>query len=176
MAEGANEKATGAAGGLAVPFALALILGIGSGFGYGTTMGAHPTADGHGGTPSSVDKEKADNRTIFADGRPWTKDENDRLKEHIVPLEPLIVNVGGNSGRWVRLEGSVAFAQPLKEGREALLAQMSEDVMSYLRSTALLQLESPAGLEFLKDDLMELVQLRTKGRARRFILRTLVIE
>lgn len=164
------------AGGIAIPLLLALVLGICSGFGYGITFGVSPSSGSRSETPSVAEKGRTDKLTPSADGKTWSKDEIDRLKEHIVSLEPVIANIDGNAGRWVRLEGWVAFGQPLKEGREAILAQISEDVMGYLRSTNLSQIESPAGLEFLKEDLMELVQLRTKGRARRFVLRTLVVE
>lgn len=162
--------------GILVPLLIVLVLGAGAGFGYGTTIGAPPAT---GAVKPSSEAENGDGgkrATATADSGPLGKADTDRFREHVIPLDPMIVNLGSAAGRWLRLEGSVTFAQPLKEGREALVAQLNEDLMGHLRSTSLAQIESPSGLEFLRDDLTEIVHLRTKGRAKRFILRTLVVE
>lgn len=162
--------------GILVPLLIVLVLGAGAGFGYGTTLGAPPPASAARTSGQVGDADGPKRATSAGESSPMGKADVERLKEHVVPLEPMIVNMGSAAGRWLRLEGSVAFAQPIKEGREALVAQLNEDLMGYLRSASLAQVESASSLEFLRDDLTEIVQLRTKGRAKRFVLRTLVIE
>ncbi|MDZ4843303.1 MAG: flagellar basal body-associated FliL family protein [Hyphomicrobium aestuarii] len=174
MAESENPAMAGA-GGFVIPLLLLIVLGVGAGFGYGVIIGPPaPTpvaTSGAGGAAAPPGHDSAS-----ASAEPSSSGAADRLKDHIVPLEPIIVNIGGGVGPWLRLEGSVAFSQAVKEGRDALVAQMTEDVAGYVRSTSLAQVQTAAGLEFLKDDLSEIVQLRTKGRARRFLLRSMVVE
>jgi flagellar FliL protein len=164
-------------GGMAVMLLAALALGAGAGLGYAMTFGAPPPASVGQQQPAASTLPHGPAQAATASGEPPRALEDDnRLKDQVVPIEPVIVSVGGAAGRWLRLEGSVAFSQPVKAGREVIMAQLSEDLMGFLRGTSLSQLESAAGVEFLRDDLTEIVQLRTRGRARRFILRALVIE
>ena len=57
-----------------------------------------------------------------------------------------------------------------------LLKTMSEDLMSFLRTVPLSHIESAVGLEYLREDLSEIARLRSKGRARAVVLRSLVVE
>ncbi|MGE3991861.1 MAG: flagellar basal body-associated FliL family protein [Pseudorhodoplanes sp.] len=96
--------------------------------------------------------------------------------EELVALQPLIVRINGDTGKWLRLEGAVAFARSSKEDRGPIVAQLGEDLMLFLGSLRLEQVGSPTGLEFLRDDMNDIVQLRTRGQAKRFVLKSLVVE
>lgn len=96
--------------------------------------------------------------------------------DHVIALDPVITNLLAPDATWVRFEGSVVFKSPLEAERGALLKQIAQDLMGYLRSTKLRQLETAAGIEFLREDMAELVRLRSKGRARDLIVRVLVVE
>jgi flagellar FliL protein len=59
----------------------------------------------------------------------------------------------------------------------ALLSKtISEDLMSFLRTVPLSHVESAVGLEYLREDLSEIARLRSKGRVRDVLLRSLVVE
>jgi flagellar FliL protein len=169
LAEQIKTGAASSAGRRYAALAIVALLGGGSGFGLTTAQAILKPALSPAGEVAAapIDPTRADEA-----GRP----AGSGLKEHILPLEPLIVNIGGSAGRWLRLEASVASAQPFKDDREAVIAQLGEDLAGLLRSTSLAQIESPVGLEFLRDDMSDLVRLRTKGRATRLILRSLVVE
>ena len=51
-----------------------------------------------------------------------------------------------------------------------------QDIMAYLRTVSLQQVEGPRGFQYLKDDVQERVDLRSEGRVSKVMFRTLVIE
>ena len=104
------------------------------------------------------------------------KSGRDRSTEHIVPLDPIIVGLAGPDNRWLRLEGAIVLSEPPEADRVTLPKQIAQDLLGFLRRTSMTQLETAAGLEFPRDDLAELVRLRSRGRARDIIIRTLVVE
>jgi hypothetical protein len=48
--------------------------------------------------------------------------------------------------------------------------------MSFMRTLPLTHVASAAGVEYLREDIEEIARLRSKGRARSVILRSLVVE
>jgi len=57
-----------------------------------------------------------------------------------------------------------------------LLKSMTEDIMSFMRTVPLIHVESASGVEYLREDIEEIARLRSRGRARSIILRSLVVE
>jgi flagellar FliL protein len=111
--------------------------------------------------------------------RPATlaKQAGETSRELVLPLEPLLANFDGTRKFWIRLESAVVFqTAPSNSEQQPLLRQIGEDLLLALRSTPVTQFESAAGLEFLRDDFADLVSLRTGGRARKLVIKSLVIE
>jgi flagellar FliL protein len=167
------------AGGFMLALALVVIIGAGSGLGFGLAFPVALAPAVHGTPAADTQARPAGKDAATAppagDAKPQ-RPVADGLAEHIAALEPIIVNGAGPGRPWLRLEGAVAFATPPDKNRAAQLAEMSEDIVGFLRGTPAAQLEQATGLEFLREDLSELVRLRSKGKARRFILKSLVIE
>ncbi|HEY0121730.1 MAG TPA: flagellar basal body-associated FliL family protein [Rhizobium sp.] len=92
---------------------------------------------------------------------------------NIIQLDPVITNLGYPSQNWIRLEIALVFkGQP-----DAQLAQaIHEDILAYVRTVSLQQIEGPRGLQYLRDDLQERVDLRSEGRVSKVMFRTFVIE
>ena len=97
-------------------------------------------------------------------------------REDFVAIEPVLVNLAGPQGRWIRLEASVGFEGGSKEDWNAVSKLIAEDFMGFLRGTPITQFETASGLEYLREDLTDLARIRTRGAARKLIIRTLVIE
>lgn len=156
-----------------VAAALVALLGIGGGLGYGLLTPTERLGQGKsehqavGGGQAideiALDHTKSDKKAV-------------RPSDHITPLEPIIVNLAGENRTWLRIEGSLGFGDPPGADKAALVADISEDLAVYLRGVSLAQLESRAGLEFLREDLTEIARLRSRDKVRRFILRSLVVE
>lgn len=91
----------------------------------------------------------------------------------IVLLDPITTNLAYPSDNWVRLEVALMFRGPTDV---PLAQEIHQDIMSYLRTVSLQQIEGPRGFQYLRDDLQERVDLRAKGRVSKVMFRTFVIE
>ncbi|MFN3718710.1 MAG: flagellar basal body-associated FliL family protein [Rhizobium rhizophilum] len=91
----------------------------------------------------------------------------------VVALEPITTNLAYPSENWIRLEVALMFngAPDVK-----IAEDVHQDIMAYLRTVSLQQVEGPRGFQYLKDDLQERVDLRSEGRVSKVMFRTLVIE
>ena len=63
-----------------------------------------------------------------------------------------------------------------EHGIEEQLGQLGDDMLSYLRTIEVSQIEGPSGLRFLKDDLLERARTRTNGQVQDIVIKTLVLE
>ncbi len=94
----------------------------------------------------------------------------------IVDLPPIVTNLGAPQDTWVRLEGSIIFDPKALAHPEAVAGQIGDDVLAYLRTVSLHQLEGPIGLENIRQDLNERAATRSGGKVRAFVIRTLVVQ
>jgi flagellar protein FliL len=94
----------------------------------------------------------------------------------IVDLPPIVTNLGAPQDTWVRLEGSIIFDPKTLSDPEAVAGQIGDDILAYLRTVSLQQLEGPVGLENIRQDLNERAAIRSGGKVRAFVIRTLVVQ
>ena len=94
----------------------------------------------------------------------------------IVDLPPIVTNLGAPQDIWIRLEGSIIFDPKTLPHPEAVAGQIGDDVLAYLRTVSLRQLEGPIGLENIRQDLNERAATRSGGKVRAFVIRTLVVQ
>jgi flagellar FliL protein len=91
-------------------------------------------------------------------------------------IAPIVTNLASPSGSWIRLEASVITDQLNEEEAGVLVAQVGEDVVSYLRTLSPAQIEGARGLQYLREDLTERAAIRSSGKVREFIIETLVVQ
>lgn len=91
----------------------------------------------------------------------------------IVLLEPVTTNLAYPSTSWIRLEVALMFKGPAEVG---LSEAIHQDIMAYLRTVSLQQIQGPRGFQYLKEDIQERVDLRSEGRVSKVMFRTFVIE
>ena len=94
----------------------------------------------------------------------------------VVDLPPIVTNLGAPQDTWIRLEGSIVFDPKTLPHPEAVAAQIGDDILAYLRTVSLHQLEGPIELENIRQDLNERAATRSGGKARAFVIRTLVVQ
>ena len=64
-----------------------------------------------------------------------------------------------------------------KGAPDAVLAEeIHQDIMAYMRTVSLQQVQGPRGFQYLREDLEERVDLRSEGRVTNVMFRTFVIE
>ena len=91
-------------------------------------------------------------------------------------MPPIVTNLGAPQDTWVRLEGSIIFDPKTLPHPEAVAGEIGDDVLAYLRTVSLHQLEGPIGLENIRQDLNERAATRSGGKVRAFVIRTLVVQ
>jgi len=94
----------------------------------------------------------------------------------MIRLAPIVTNLARPSETWIRLEGSILTDGVEGELARALAAEVGGDLMAYLRTLALSQIEGASGLQALREDIAERVRLRSDGKARDFVIDTLVVQ
>jgi flagellar FliL protein len=91
-------------------------------------------------------------------------------------IAPVITNLSSPPGTWIRMEASVVTDQLNEEEASVLVAQLGEDVVSYLRTISPAQIEGARGLQHLREDLNERATTRSQGKVRELIIETLVVQ
>lgn len=91
----------------------------------------------------------------------------------IVYLEPVTTNLAGPSNTWVRIEMALIF-----DGEaDTMIAQaVQQDVLAYLRTVKVHQVEGASGFQHLKTDLEERAAIRSDGKVTGILIRTLLFE
>jgi flagellar FliL protein len=94
----------------------------------------------------------------------------------IFDLPPIVTNLGAPHDTWIRLEGSIIFDPRTLPHPEAVASRIGDDILAYLRTVSLHELEGPVGLENIRQDLNERAATRGGGKVRAFVIRTLVVQ
>ncbi|MDB5596829.1 MAG: flagellar basal body-associated protein FliL [Hyphomicrobiales bacterium] len=196
----AAEKSTGAKssagqgkGGALLPLVLLTLLAAGAGAAHGLQMfdvfrGAQkPAGDdvaatataGHGVPP----KAEGGHGAPAAGGHggsapPAAVAAAVKLPSKIVirDLPPVVTNVAMPAESWVRLEASIVYDQADLPNPDVLITEISGDMLAFLRSVSLREIQGSEGLMFLRQDLKERIALRADRKIRDFVIQTLVVQ
>lgn len=101
------------------------------------------------------------------------KEEKAAGRPNILGIAPITTNLSYPSDNWIRIELALVFRDAPDE---AMADKIHQDIMAYLRTVSLQQIEGPRGFKYLHDDLRERVILRSEGRVTDILFRTFVIE
>lgn len=91
----------------------------------------------------------------------------------IIQLEPITTNLAYPSENWVRLEVALQFQG---EPDVTLAEEIHQDIVAYLKTVSLQQIQGSRGFQYLRDDIQERVDLRSDGRVTNVMVRTFVIQ
>lgn len=123
------------------------------------TAAAAPAADGHGGGKAKEGEDAVPRISTEENG--------------IVLLDPITSNLAYPSENRVRLEVALMFKGPPDV---ALAEEIHQDILAYMRTVTLQQVQGARGFQYLREDLQERVDLRSEGRVTNVMFRTFVIE
>jgi flagellar protein FliL len=105
----------------------------------------------------------------------------DKGKEEAAPANPLVLdlpaittNLAAPADTWFRMELSVQLDQPSSD--PMLATTIQQDLLSFLRTVKLHQIEGASGFQHLKADLAERAAIRSDGHIRGILVRTLIFE
>jgi flagellar FliL protein len=164
--EGQGKKKSGLIVTIAIVLVLSGVAGAGGWVLGGILAPQVAVEDDAAGAAAPAKGEKGDK------GGKSGQTEN-KPRENVLPLEPITTNLSYPSDNWIRIEVSLLFSAAPDQ---ALADQIHQDILSYLRTVSLQQIEGPRGFQYLRDDLRERVKLRSEGRVDDILFRTFVIE
>jgi flagellar FliL protein len=90
-------------------------------------------------------------------------------------MPPVLTNLTGDRPGWIKLE-LLAVLNADTPTPDALAAELSQDVLAYMRTVSHSQIIGPSGIQALREDLDQIARVRSKGKSRGLLIRTLVIE
>jgi len=91
----------------------------------------------------------------------------------LVQLPQITTNLAAPADVWVRMDLSVVYDAPQPpEMTEAI----HQDLLAYLRTLKMYQVEGASGYQHLKADLQERAAIRSDGHAKDVLIRTLLFE
>jgi flagellar FliL protein len=91
-------------------------------------------------------------------------------------MPPVVTNLAAPPDVWVRVEGALLFEGKTLPHGEALAGQIASDILAFMRTQTLQQIQGVAGLQHLRQDLNERVITRSDGHVREFIIKSLVVQ
>lgn len=91
-------------------------------------------------------------------------------------LPAIVTNLGAPQDTWIRLEASFVYDPKITPHPDALGGQIGEDILAFLRTISLSQVQGIAGLQNLRLDINERAAIRSNGSVKELIIRSLVIQ
>jgi len=92
------------------------------------------------------------------------------------PLSPIVTNIAAPGHIWIRLEGLLVAEGEQAGEANALAATIAEDIVAYLRTVTLAQIQGATGFQNLREDLNERVRVRSGGKVRDLVIQSMVVE
>lgn len=91
----------------------------------------------------------------------------------VVQLAPITTNLASPSEIWIRLEASVLYDTPQPP---EMTEQIHQDLLAFVRTLKMHQIEGASGYQHLKADLDERAALRSGGHVKQVLIRTMLLE
>ncbi|HTV71648.1 MAG TPA: flagellar basal body-associated FliL family protein [Rhizobiaceae bacterium] len=92
----------------------------------------------------------------------------------ILSLPPITTNLAAPSEIWVRMEVDVVLDKPTTDLH--LAETVHQDLLAFMRTVKMHQIEGASGFRHLKADLDERAATRTEGLAKMVLIKTLLFE
>lgn len=177
---------TGQSNGMMVTLTIVLLLSlIGAGIGFAVGIFLQPSKDAtpvNSSPPQAVIKDDKSKETQKDSEHPAESLEPDsdeatldsELK--IIPFPPVLTTLSAPQGKWIRLEGSILARPGSDKSPELLAEQAGEQILAYLRTVRLNQLQGPSGYLAVRDDLNETVRTLSNGEVQGVLIHGLLVE
>ena len=91
-------------------------------------------------------------------------------------LPPIVTNLASPGRTWIRLEASLVVDGDQTAEANVLVAQIAEDIIAFLRTVPLVQIQGASGFQHLREDLSDRVRVRSGGKIRDLVIQSMIIE
>ncbi len=90
-------------------------------------------------------------------------------------IAPIVTNLRDPPNLYVRLEASVVL-EPNTPEAAALTAKIGDDLVTYLRTVSLSEMQGPTGFQYFREDLRRRAIQLGGGKVRELLLQSFIIE
>jgi flagellar FliL protein len=187
MAMAVADQAPAARKGPSIVIQLAVLLvmtgaAVGIGWFSGTSLGGsipHDAAAGAAGQAKGAEGGHEAAGEGHGDGKHDKKGQDKEaaagsLNPLVLNLAPITTNLAAPSDTWLRLELSVQLDAPTTD--PTLADTIHQDLLAFVRTVKLHQIEGASGFQHLKADLLDRASVRTDGHVKAVLIRTLLFE
>ncbi len=91
-------------------------------------------------------------------------------------LPPIVTNLAAPATTWVRLEATLVMEGEQSPEANVLALQISEDLVAFLRTVRLTQIEGASGFQHLREDLSDRIRVRSGGKVRDLVVQSFIVE
>lgn len=102
-------------------------------------------------------------------------DESNLRTSRLYRLKPIVTNLSEPANVWLRLDAAIVFADEMPNS-EVVSAKISEDLLAFLKTLKVGQLEGATQLQHLREDLKDRVAIRSGGDVKDLIIESLVVQ
>jgi flagellar protein FliL len=160
--------------GQAAIFAILTLTAGGAGWGMGQFVGTGKDAAAAQPTAAvKTEPEAHGEASAQKDGHEATGGAHGVLEGNSLTLEPMVTNLASPEDVWVRLEMALVAVEPLED---EMIQAVHQDLFSYVRTIRLNQLEGPSGFLNFKADLLDRAKIRSEGKVKAVLIKTLLFE
>ncbi len=173
MAKASENKAESAGGAkssamaLVIPILLLSLIAGGGGYIVATVLASGPASAPSGGEAEQpqvaeaqveVSQEPAENASI------------------IRQLSPIITNLASPKDTWMRIEVSIVINPEAKAEQDLIAVKSSDQIMAFLRTVDLAQVEGPSGYLHFREDINDLVRESSDNKVAQVLISSMVVE
>lgn len=145
---------------------IALLVTTGLGIGGGAVLALNQVD-----TIAAAEKKKAiEAPRMVDDALAWSKDTA------VVDLDPVIANLASPSQMWIRLETAIIFNKDEVSDVARLKTEVTGDILAFVRTVTVGELQGASALNHLRDDLNERVRFQTAGAVEELIIEAMVLQ
>ncbi|WP_370674105.1 flagellar basal body-associated FliL family protein [Pleomorphomonas sp. PLEO] len=101
--------------------------------------------------------------------------EADPRASRLYRLKPIVTNLAEPSDVWLRLDAAIVFEDEMPNS-EIVSAEISEDLLAFLKTLKVGQLQGATQLQHLREDLKDRVAIRSGGDVKDLIIESLVVQ
>jgi flagellar FliL protein len=106
---------------------------------------------------------------------PVASGESDPRTSRLYRLKPIVTNLSAPANVWLRLDAAIVFEDEMPNS-EVVSAKISEDLLAFLKTLKVGQLEGATQLQHLREDLKDRVAIRSGGDVKDLIIESLVVQ
>ena len=91
-------------------------------------------------------------------------------------LPSLVTNLAEPSDQRIRLQVAMVYPKKAVEKPDILAVQVADDIVAYLKTLSVAQIQGASGLQALREDLTDRAATRSGGKVREVMIENLVVQ